>query len=377
MKNNPCIIILAYPNTDEKLNILMKSLNGVKNYNVPVYVLSNMDIDKKYLEHSKEFIYTGENKLLSASEFLSIKEITLARKTTKYRHHLSFSDNVITYLPITYGTEKSYYWALTKLYKKSFEHVYNQGHTHFMLLQYDTILNDETFNLFDSYLNELYSSELDGIISVDPNMGNNHMNDYVFFGSVKWWNELFSSTSAEEFYTMTFPNWTIEEYYYLKCKNKEGKIKIKVRTNLEEWEKNYYYNIPSNWIREDINCLTRDSLNLFFPDITDAGLSNYWDTPYFDIEKTLIVSILPFNGYYQIFVRNKSISGHDKNINVTLKFPIESDLDIKINDFNFKLLPGVWALEYIHENVKGRKVIVECSYMDNEELICNAKTYYL
>jgi len=33
--------------------------------------------------------------------------------------------------------------------------------------------------------------------------------------------------------------------------------------------------------------------------------------------------------------------------------------------------------EYIHKNVKGRKVIVECSYMDNEELICNSKTYYL
>ena len=203
------------------------------------------------------------------------------------------------------------------------------------------------------------------------------MNDYAFFGSVKWWNELFSSTSAEEFYTMTFPNWTIEEYYYLKCKNKEGKIKIKVRTNLEEWEKDYYYDIPSNWIRENINCSTRDSLNLFFPDITDAGLSNYWDIPYFDIEKYFIVSIQPFKDIYQIFIWNKSISKHDKIINVTLKFPIESDLDFKINDFNFELLPGVWNLEYIHENVKGRKVIVECSYMDNEELICNAKTYYL
>lgn len=32
--NNPCIIILAYPNTDEKLNILIKSLNGIKNYNL-------------------------------------------------------------------------------------------------------------------------------------------------------------------------------------------------------------------------------------------------------------------------------------------------------------------------------------------------------
>ena len=203
------------------------------------------------------------------------------------------------------------------------------------------------------------------------------MNDYAFFGSVKWWNELFSSTSAEEFYTMTFPNWTIEEYYYLKCKNKEGKIKIKVRTNLEEWEKDYYYDIPSNWIRENINCSTRDSLNLFFPDITDAGLSNYWDIPYFDIEKYFIVSIQPFKDIYQIFIWNQSISKHDKIINVTLKFPIESDLDFKINDFNFELLPGVWNLEYIHKNVKGRKVIVECSYMDNEELICNAKTYYL
>jgi hypothetical protein len=377
MKNNPCIIILSYPNTDEKLNILMKSLNGVKTYNVPVYVFSNMDIDKKYLEHSKEFIYTGENKLFSASEFLSIKDITLARKITKYRHHLSFSDNIITYLPITYGTEKSYYWALTKLYKKSFEHVYNQGHTHFMLLQYDTILNDKTFNLFDNYLNELYSSELDGIISVDPNMGNNHMNDYAFFGSVKWWNELFSSTSAEEFYTMTYPNWTIEEYYYLKCKNKEGKIKIKVRTNLEEWEKDYYYNIPSNWIREDINCLTRDSVNLFFPDITDAGLSNYWDTPYFDIEKSLTVSILKLDDFHQIFVQNKSISEHDKKISVNISFPNENDSDINISPINLELSPSMWHIKNYHEPIEGRMVNVEYSYLENGKLINNTKTYYV
>ena len=78
-----------------------------------------------------------------------------------------------------------------------------------------------------------------------------------------------------------------------------------------------------------------------------------------------------------MFVWNQSISKHDKIINITLKFPIENDLDIKIYDFNFELLPGVWTLEYIHENVKGRKVIIECSYMDNEELICNSKTYYL
>ena len=78
-----------------------------------------------------------------------------------------------------------------------------------------------------------------------------------------------------------------------------------------------------------------------------------------------------------MFVWNQSISKHDKNINVNIKFPIESDLDIKINDFNFELLQGTWTLKYISENIKGRKVVIEYSYMDNEKLICNSKTYYL
>jgi len=377
MKKNPCIIILAYPNTDNKIQILLKCLKSVKNLNIPIFVFSNMDIDKKYLGDTNEFIYTGENKMESASDFLSIQDITLARNLTKYRHHLTFDNNIITYIPITYGTEKSYYCALTKLYQKSFEYVYNKGYDNFMLLQYDTVLDEESSNLVHKYFEELYLSELDSLISVDPNMGNNHMNDYVFFGSTKWWNELFSSTSPEEFYTMTFPNWTIEEYYFTKCKNKEGNVKFKIRSNLEEWEKDYYQDAPSNWIKDAINCETRESINLFFPSIKDAGLSNYWETPNFDIEKSLVVSIRPLNDLYQIFVWNKLISEQDKKIVVTISFPKMNESDLDIDPIHLELLPGIWNIRDYQEQISGRKVVVEYSYEQDNDIVSDTKIYYI
>ena len=50
--NNPCIIILAYPNTDEKLNILIKSLNSVKNYHEPIESRI-VNVEYSYLENDK------------------------------------------------------------------------------------------------------------------------------------------------------------------------------------------------------------------------------------------------------------------------------------------------------------------------------------
>lgn len=78
-----------------------------------------------------------------------------------------------------------------------------------------------------------------------------------------------------------------------------------------------------------------------------------------------------------MFVWNKPISKNDKNINLTIRFPNENDLDNIINDFNFELSPGVWNLEYIFQNIKDRKVIIEYSYIDDGQLICNSETYYI
>jgi hypothetical protein len=66
--------------------------------------------------------------------------------------------------------------------------------------------------------NEINLDNIDGSFPVDPNMGDNHLNGDVFFGKVKWWNELFNTTTPIDFYTKTFPNWTPEEYFYIKEK---------------------------------------------------------------------------------------------------------------------------------------------------------------
>lgn len=367
---------MTYPNTENKVNILLKSIRSAKKLNVPIFVFSNMDIDKKYLSDVNEFIFTGENLMVSASDYLPIDKITLARNTTKYRFHLEFDENIITYIPITYGTEKSYYWAVINLYRKSFEYVYNKGYSDFMLLQ-ELELGDEEIKLSIDYLNETHLSNLDGIIAVDPSMGENHLTDYVFFGKTKWWNELFQTTTVEEFYNITFPNWSVEEYFYKKCKEKPGNIKFKIRTDLEIWEKQFYCDFPSSWIKDNINCLTKQPFNLFYPKLILTESSSNWETPYFDIEKSLIVSILPINDYYQLFVWNKSISEYDKNITLNITFTTDNNSSIETETINLELQPGVWNLKNIYENMKGKTVIIEYSYFDNENVICDSKTYYI
>ena len=143
------------------------------------------------------------------------------------------------------------------------------------------------------------------------------------------------------------------------------------------WEKQYYREFPSSWIKDEINCLTKHPFNLFYPKLILTESSNNWETPYFDIEKTLIVSILPFNGHYQIFVWNKSISEHDKKISVDISFPTDDELSVEIISINLELQPGFWNLKDIHDNIKGRKVIIKYSYLDNKKLISNSKTYHI
>ena len=105
MNYNPCIIILTHPNTEEKLNLLSNCITQLKKTNYPIYLFSNMDIKSDILETVSGFIYTGENKMYSASDFLDIKKITEARNTTKYKSHLTYGDDkIITYIPINYGT---------------------------------------------------------------------------------------------------------------------------------------------------------------------------------------------------------------------------------------------------------------------------------
>ena len=60
-----------------------------------------------------------------------------------------------------------------------------------------------------------------------------------------------------------------------------------------------------------------------------------------------------------------------------ISFPTDDELSVEIISINLELQPGFWNLKDIHDNIKGRKVIIKYSYLDNKKLISNSKTYHI
>lgn len=360
-----CIIILTHPNTDKKLEILSNSLSRLVKTNYPVFVFANMYIKPEYLTDATDFIFTGENKLISASDVLSLEKVKEARESTKYRLYLNFENHSITYFPINYGVEKSYYWACINLHKVAFNYANDNGYTNFMFMQYDSLIDDIDLPLVEKNINYIVENNYDATFAVDPEMGDNHINGDVFFGKVKWFSDMTNTMSVNDFYESTFPNWTPEEYFYIKLKQKGGRVKIKIK-NVEHL-KHYYNNLPDTWESEYITNNSNKPINIYFPNVSEnVGLSNYWETSNFDIDKSLTVSLLPKNDYFQLFLWNRSISKEDKIINVDIK--IKKD-ETTLYEINIDLNPGNWITREIYDNVKDSSLELITKYVVEDKKV--------
>jgi hypothetical protein len=219
----------------------------------------------------------------------------------------------------------------------------------------------------------MFIKNLDGYFAVDPNMGENHFNGDVFWGNVKWWSDMFNTMSPWEFYNLTFPNWTPEEYFYIKAFKKGGNVKILLREEGDEWEKNFYQDLPPTWEKELIKTSSRKAVNTFFPSLSDTGLSNYWDTPNFEIEKSMVISCVKKPEHFEIFVWNKPISENDRNIQIEISF----SGDKKRNPINLNLEPGYWSIHHQILDSDERKLIVNYSYQEDTQIINGNKEYYI
>ena len=363
---NPCIIILTHPNTDKKLEILSNCLSRLSKTNYPIFVFANMYIKPEYLVDATDFVFTGENKLISASDILSSDRVREARRSTKYRLYLNFDKFNITYFPINYGTEKSYYWACVNLHKVAFNYVNDKGYTHFMFMQYDSLIEESDIHLVEKNLKELVEFNYDVNFAVDPAMGENHINGDVFFGKVKWLSDITNEMTVKDFYESTFPNWTPEEYFYMKLKEKGGKVKIKIK--IVEHLKHYYNSLPDTWESEYITNESNKPINIYFPNVSNnVGLSNYWETSDFDIDKSLIVSLqFKNNNYYQLFIWNRSISDQDKIINVDIKIKKDDNILFEVNK---ELVPGVWYLKDIYDNLRDSNLELVTKYVIEEKKV--------
>ncbi len=369
----PCIIILAYPDTDNKIQILNNTINSVTGLHhngekIPVFLFSNLDIDVDRISEVDKFIYSGKNKMLSALDFFTPDIVAKARELTKYRHNIMSEHLNISYVPLRYGTEKNYYWALTELYQLAINWVNESGFTHFMLLQ-ELNLGEKEIQLVYNYFNELDQKDLDGIVAFEPDQGPHHMSDFVIFGKSKWWSELFTNMTAEDFYLTSFPNFTVEEYYHRKLIIKEGNIKYKVRSRLSDNQLDYWSDSPLSWQKEilNINCDTTCTWKLFFPELVQDNFISNEETEEFDIVKSVDCAILPNGETGDIFVFNKS------NIEVSVNIICSHK---QVNNLNFSLGPRCFRVLPTGCDLKGQELTVAYSYYDDGDK-CKTKFYQL
>ncbi len=369
----PCIVILSYPDTDNKIQILSDTINSVtgftyNNCDVPVFVFSNLDIDKDQIPKVDKLIYSGKNKMFSALDFFAPDVVSTARELTKYRHNLVSDTDNISYVPLQYGTEKNYYWALTELYRLAFSWITESGFTHFMLLQ-ELKLGESELQLVDLYFTDLIRNDLDGIVAFEPDQGPHHMSDFVFFGKSKWWSELFDDMTVENFYYLSFPNWTIEEYYHRKLIIKGGNIKYKVRNRLNEHQLDYWSDSPETWKKEilNIDCNTTCTWKLFFPDLIQDNFSNNHESDKFDVAKWVDVSIIPNGENHDIFIYNKS--------DLLIEFNILSSHP-KVDNIHFYVQGKYYKVIPTENNLKGTELTFAYSYFDGGQK-CQTKFYQL
>ncbi len=367
----PCIVILSYPDTDNKIQILsntIKSVTGLyhNSEKIPVFVFSNLDIDKDQIPVVDNLVYSGKNNMLSALDFFTPEIVAKARELTKYRHNVTSENLNVSYVPLRYGTEKNYYWALTELYQLSFNWIYESGFTHFMLLQ-ELNLGEREIQLVYNYFSELDEQDLDGIVAFEPDQGPHHMSDFIFFGKSKWWSELFSNMTAVDFYTVSFPNFTVEEYYHRKLILKGGNIKYKVRNISNEF--NYWLDSPETWQKEilDINCDTTCTWKLFFPELTQDKFISNEETVNFDVIKSVDIAILPNGDTKDIFVFNKSNIG----VNINIIFS-----DNRITNLSFHFGSRCYRVIPTGSDLIGVELTIIYHYYDNGEK-CQTKFYQL
>ena len=369
----PCIIILAYPDTDNKIQILNNTINSVTGLQhngekIPVFVFSNLDIDLDRITEIDKFIYSGKNEMLAASDFFTPEMVAKARELTKYRHNITSENLNVSYVPLRYGTEKNYYWALTELYQLAINWVNESGFTHFMLLQ-ELNLGEGEIQLVYKYFSELNDSDLDGIVAFEPDQGHHHMSDFVFFGKSKWWSELFGDMTAEDFYFTTYPNFTVEEYYHRKLILKEGNIKYKVRKRLNDNQLDYWEDSPLSWQKEilDIDCNTTCTWKLFFPNLVQDNFISNEETVGVDIVKSVDIAILSNGETGDIFVFNKSMI--EVWINIICS-------DTRVNNFNFHFGPRCYRIIPTGIDLKGTELTIAYTYYDGSEK-CQTKFYQL
>jgi hypothetical protein len=334
----PAVFVWSYPNNQNKIDILKKTLESLRKTGFPIISISNYEINKEILELFDDH-YTGKNSECCFQNYFSDIEIDWARLNSKYlcQFYPSHSQE-INYRQFSYGRGCTYHFSVLSQWTYTLSFFRNERYTHGFIIEGDNILNNKDLDKISDYFNELESQNLNFIFAL-PLMFDFMVATAWFF---KYSPELDFELSCEKLLRSTYPSFACEKFLYQNLINTNLPGKIIINEN----DKRIPDGAPGNCsfeIRKNLSTVVQtDGINLFFPNTELHNLSSSQDKFYqspLDPLSYIETGIGKIGGQDVFFCWNRYNGNTVKSVLVQVTI-LESHKIIWEN--SSETFPGVW-----------------------------------
>ena len=128
-RNKGLVVILSHADTEDKIEILIESINSIKKQNYDILISSHINIPDYINDMVDYFIYDKENELINDD----ISPIFIWMKAVGYEHH--------------YPIKNYHAYAVLELIKNASFFAESKGYENVHFINYDYVINDENILL--------------------------------------------------------------------------------------------------------------------------------------------------------------------------------------------------------------------------------------
>ena len=138
-RNKGLVVILSHADTEDKIEILIESINSIKKQNYDILISSHINIPDYINDMVDYFIYDKENELIMYDEYTSKPNVVFVwMKALGYEQH--------------YPIKFNHAYAVLELIKNASFFAESKGYENVHFINYDYVINDENVLLANNTL---------------------------------------------------------------------------------------------------------------------------------------------------------------------------------------------------------------------------------
>jgi len=152
---NTCIVLFSHADNKEKKETLKKTVDSLKEFNLPILLSSNITVDDEIINNVNHFIYNKKNILFKESDF-----IDLYSPVTEANYNSQYTFGKIS--TRSYVKKLTYQAAVVNHYISSLNYAKLLGYEYVLITEYDYIYDDLEKNFLIETFKKVENEKLDG-----------------------------------------------------------------------------------------------------------------------------------------------------------------------------------------------------------------------